>query len=986
MKKTLLLGAMLCLNVLAFGQKVDSSTDSFFKDYVSRIWTSEDGIPGNTITDIFQDKNGYILFGNYGGLTRFDGVKFVTLNKLYDEKYEFFTARSIMQDSAENLWVGSNDEGIICLKKDGDVVSFTMENGLSNNSVRAIQEDKNGNIWVGTASGISCISSDFQIITLKGFEKIPQENRFIVSQLYCDTAGRMWIVTRGEKGLFKYEDGKFSVYEGIKCIKNPIVTAMTQDANDDYWFGVAPYYAVKVSGEKETLHDIGSGVQKGTIVSSIFQDSKKNIWFGLDNGITIYHDGTYSYYDKTNGLADESVVKIIEDHEGNIWIATDRSGIQKLSFGKFQTTNTPTTINAIAQDTFRDVIWMAGDNGLYCYKDRVRIENKITDYCKNIRIRHVGLTKDGALLVSCYEKYGQLKFNLDGTIQNWTKKDGIAGDRIRVALEISNGDIYIGTTTGLSIIKKDTGKIKNITKSNLLENDYIMCIYEDEEKNIWLGTDGGGVSILKDEQIVKTITKENKLAGNVVFKILGLREGEIWICTGTGVSRVKGDDIFTFNATNGFGSDGIFQLISDFSGRVWGLSNRGIFYVKSDDLDKVMEGKKSVVNTKYYNRQDGITSGGVTSTSLSMKDNIGRIWFTLIDGFTIFDPVRNATKTHAPDIKIEEVIVDSEKYDVSKGKIILPPNTKRVVINYTGISFVSSEQILFKTKLEGFEKDYTEWTNMRSSTFTNLKPGEYTFYVMAESGDEVEALEPAVLTIVKTPYLWQRTWFKLLMIVVIAGIICLVIYVKIKRLQKEKEMIEKFSIEVIQALVSTIDAKDKYTEGHSKRVANYSVMLAKALGLKPEECKEVYFSALLHDIGKIGIPDEIINKKGHLTEDEYEKVKQHPVIGSKILKSISIMNNISVGARGHHERFDGSGYPDKKAGDEIPLTARIVGVADAYDAMTSNRSYRTIMPQKKVREEIEKNKGLQFDPVVADKMIEIIDKDDEYDLHEKTIR
>lgn len=985
MKKTLLIAAILTLGFSAFCQKNETFTDTFFKDYVSRTWTSEDGIPGNTITDILQDKNGYILFGNYGGLTRFDGVKFVTLNKLYDERYEFFSARSIMEDNKGNLWIGSNDEGIFCLKNDGTVVSFTVNNGLANNSVRAICQDKNGNIWVGTASGISCISEDFEIISLKGFDSIPQDNRFIVSQFYCDTAGRMWIITRSEKGLFKYEDGKFSVYDGLKSIKNAVITTMAQDSNDDYWFGVAPYYAIKVSGEKETLHDLGDGVQKGTVVNCIFQDSNKNIWFGLDNGITIYHDGTYSYYDKTNGLSDESIVKIIEDHENNIWIATDRSGIQKLSFGKFQTTNIPTTVNAIAQDTFRDLIWIAGDNGLYCYKNGVQVENYITEYCKNIRIRHVSITKSGDLLVSCYEKYGQLKFGLNGEIRNWSKKTGIVGDRVRVAEEISNGDLYIGTTTGLSIVKKN-GQIHNITKGDNLQNDYIMCIYEDDDGNVWIGTDGGGVFILKDEQIIRTITKENNLAGNVVFKIIGLRDNEIWVCTGTGASRVKGDDIFTFNAANGFGSDGIFQLISDFSGRIWGTSNRGIFYVKTEDLDNVISGKRNAVNTKYFNRLDGITSGGVTSTSLSMKDNLGRIWFTLIDGFTIFDPVRNARKNTAPDVKIEEVIVNSEKYDISNGKVVLPPNAKRIMINFTGISFVSSEQLLFKTRLAGFEKDYTDWSNMRIASYTNLKPGTYTFSVLGESGDEVMSFKPAEITIVKTPYLWQRPWFIAIIVITIIGLVVLVIFIKLNRLQKEKERTEKLSIEVIQALVGTIDAKDKYTNGHSKRVANYSVMLAKAIGLKEEECKEVYFSALLHDIGKIGVPDEIINKKSHLTDEEYEIVKEHPVIGSKILKSISIMPNIGIGARGHHERYDGSGYPDSKVGKDIPLAARIVGVADAYDAMTSNRSYRNIMSQEKVREEIVKNKGIQFDPEIADKMIEIIDKDTEYELHEKNIR
>lgn len=978
MKKSFIISLLICASISLFAQ----NKDKFFKDFVSRTWNAEDGIPANSITDIYQDDDGYIFFGTYSGLIRFDGVKFLTLNKLYDKRYNFLSARSIMQDSNGNFWIGSNDEGVICLKTDGDVVCFTVENGLPNNSIRAFCEDSYGNIWIGTASGIACVSQNFEIVELPGFENIPLDNYFIVSQIYCDTAGRIWIVTRRENGLFVYADRKFSAYKGISSIKNPVVTTMTQDYSGAYWFGVAPYYAVKVSPDEEIVHNLGSGSQKGTVVSCIYQDSSNNFWFGLDNGITILQNGKYFYYDKSNGLSDESVVKIIEDKEKNIWIATDRGGVQKLSYGKFQTTSMPTTVNAIAQDDFRKVVWLAGDNGLYCYKDNLFVENEITAYCKNIRIRHVAMTKEGALLVSTYEKLGQLKFNLDGTVQNWTKATGIAGDRVRVAEEMSNGDLYIGTTTGLSIVDGKSGKITNLQKGENLTNDYIMCIFENSDGTVWVGTDGGGVFLLKDRKIIQTFTKEDKLAGNVIFKITKIRNDEIWICTGSGVSRYKNGDIVTFDSSNGFGSDGVFQLISDFSDRLWGTSNHGIFFVKMNDVDDVIAGKKSFLNPKYFNRLDGITSGGVTSTSLSMKDNYGRIWFTLIDGFTIFDPVRNASTSSAPYVKIEDVYVDSEKVETASGKIVIPPEAKRLIINYTGISFISSEQIVFRTKLEGFEDKYTDWTNIRMASYTNLKPGTYTFSVLAQNGDEVLSEEAAKITIIKKPYLWQRPWFVILVIVAI--ILCISLYIRhrFERIRKEKERTEKLFVEVIQALAGTIDAKDKYTNGHSSRVGEYAQMLAAALGEDEQQQKDVYYSALLHDIGKIGIPDTIINKPSKLTDAEFNVIKTHPDIGCQILSSISSMNDISVGARGHHERFDGTGYPDGLKGKDIPLISRIICVADAYDAMTSNRSYRKYLPQDIVREEFVKHSGTQFDPDIAQKMIDIIDADTDYKLHE----
>ena len=159
-------------------------------------------------------------------------------------------------------------------------------------------------------------------------------------------------------------------------------------------------------------------------------------------------------------------------------------------------------------------------------------------------------------------------------------------------------------------------------------------------------------------------------------------------------------------------------------------------------------------------------------------------------------------------------------------------------------------------------------------------------------------------------------------------------------------------------------------------------MIATKMGLSGEELDNAYYYGLLHDIGKIAVPNEIINSPSKLTEDEYSQIKVHPGVGNDILGEIKSRPDLAIGARYHHERYDGTGYPDGKKGEEIPLLARIIAVADSYDAMTSNRSYRNYLSQDKVRKELEDNKGTQFDPEIVDYMIQIIDEDKEYTLHE----
>ena len=199
---------------------------------------------------------------------------------------------------------------------------------------------------------------------------------------------------------------------------------------------------------------------------------------------------------------------------------------------------------------------------------------------------------------------------------------------------------------------------------------------------------------------------------------------------------------------------------------------------------------------------------------------------------------------------------------------------------------------------------------------------------------------------------------------------------------KEKEQRQTLFEQTAEALASAIDAKDKYTHGHSSRVASYSRQIARECGKSEEECEQILFAALLHDVGKIGIADSIINKEGKLTSEEYDAIKLHPVYGYQILSKIGASPYLSIGARYHHERYDGRGYPDGLAGEEIPEIARIIAVADAYDAMSSKRSYRDPLPQQKVREELVKGLGTQFDPVFAKAMIHLIDLDTEYQMQE----
>ncbi len=969
---------LFCLSFSLIAQEITKvKTDqTFLADYVSKKWTTEDGLPGMTVTTVMQDKTGYIWIGTYDGLVRFDGVEFTIFGRSADSKYDFASARSLWQAWDDTMWIGHNDEGATSISPDGTITKYTMASGLPNNKVNAICEDLAHNIWLGTAGGICYITPEREIKTPEGLSEYGQE-KILVSALYCDTAGRIWIATGLQNDLFVYVNNKLERYDGLKSIENPAVRFVTQDDSGAFWFGLAGSYVVRNHNGEETVYDVGHDHHETTAINTIIQDKKGNYWFGMDSGITILHNGAFTYYDKRNGLSDDIVCQIIEDNEGNMWIGFDRGGLQKLSHAKFATVNMESSVNAICEDTMRKLTWLGTDNGVACYKDNQFIENELTRLTSGNRVRHIEMTKDNEILISSYSDAPQICLYPDETIKIWSTEDGIS-QKCRIAIKTSFGDYYVGTTQGLSIIHHKDGHVSTLTRDDGFENHYIMWLYEDDKQQIWAGTNGGGIHILKDEKIIKHYSSnedEGGLAGNVIFKILKNNDA-IWIGTGTGLSKYieETDSFMNITSRNGLGTDSVFQMICDYTQTVWMTTNKGVFSVPYSEIEALAEGKTEKLNVKYYGASDGLITSGVTSTSLSSKDSLGRIWFTLVDGFAIYDPLKSGKKDNCPKAKFQYYTIDDTTYEYKNNTIVVEPDSKRLSIKYTALSYISSENLKFRYMLEGFEDKYSEWTSARTVSYTNLKPGTYKFVVLTQN-DEGVVSEPAELVVTKLPYVWQRGWFWFVAVIVITFLVSFTvnsaIKLRIKKIEAKTEEEHLFNKAIIGAFANCVDGKDTYTNGHSLRVAKYTRMLAERLGEDAQTVDKFYNIALLHDIGKIGIPDAILQKPGKLTDEEFMVMKSHPSRGYEILKDVQIQEDLAAGAHYHHERYDGRGYPDGLAGQNIPWVARIIAVADTFDAMSSTRPYRKRLPEDFIVQEIKNCAGTQFDPRVVEKFLEL---------------
>ena len=414
-----------------------------------------------------------------------------------------------------------------------------------------------------------------------------------------------------------------------------------------------------------------------------------------------------------------------------------------------------------------------------------------------------------------------------------------------------------------------------------------------------------------------------------------------------------------------------------------------------EDIDENFSGIYGWVKGEYV---DGI--GWVPDADYVAKE---REWYVAAKKgrgeAVIVSPYVDA-QTHTVMISVSRMLSDGDSVislDIALNEI--QKHTSHLGIYNSGYGFIvdRSGMVVAHRNIEELGKNYYE--NSEMAGLLNAVSDEHSVFDYVIGGNKCKVFTNTVMDDLRVVLVIESVKLlsavrailirNLILCLVIFGAILIFSVFMMKRLrettkneQRYREQLKQQNSDFVKTIVRIIDAKDRYTNGHSQRVANYSREIARRLGKNAEEQMQIYYAGLLHDVGKIRVPKEVINKPGRLSEDEFKQVKIHTVTGYYILKEIYKEGPILNAARFHHERYDGRGYPMGLSGENIPEVARIVGVADAYDAMASDRSYRKALPQATVRSEIEMGRSGQFDPIIADVMLDMIDDDREYKMRQ----
>lgn len=977
-----------CLFWFCFVRNVLAAEDqrSMFAAYKQTQFNSSNGMLSDEANTIIQTRDGYLWIGSYSGLMRFNGQAFQAMKDVDDRIIS--RVRCLYEDSRNRLWIGTTNDG-----------TYYFENGLihQSESIRAtnqrtITEDKEGRIYIGAAEGVA-VYDERQANPVLWVDDQRLKNHMTVS-LAADLKGRIWGVTY-DGDVFVLEKTKVAGYFPKRGFKGQSPKHIFCDKGGTLYLATSGNTVLRIEGHVETgtkaesLKFSGFSTEEIESHNSLYVDHEGKLMVCANNGFGFF-DKNMMFHEAKGGLFDSSIEQIVQDYHGNYWLASSRSGVLNIASSRF------TDVSGMAmapQDVYNAVInyhdelYMGADNGLYVMDSQKKlVNNPLTELLKGIRIRYFAKDKQDNLWVAAYNKFGLIRYK-DGQWQNWTSKEGLPSSKVRSLLACRNGDVAVGTGNGL-VLMRDNDIYRTFSRSTHpdMANGVILCLCEDPDGNLYAGSDGDGIYKIKPDGTVRALrlAKNGDRIGSVLSMEWDKKRNGIWISNGNYVYFMQGEDVIKIN-TGKLNSVNLFKVVP-YGDRIWLYSSQMIQSMAAAELlDSAVE-KNERMPSYRSTRYDNTLNSSLTVNACHYYDpDKQKVYLACsrnvlaldiqekTNNYVIPYPVIDSIQIHMPD--------GSAAYYPTNREIEIPQDFTQLDVRFSIISLINSQSELYYY-LEGYNKKpiRNEGGNTHITRYSTLPGGNYVFHVISRNRNDPNKVQETTIKLHKKKRLWEEKWAQfvavLLLIILVGGIVYLIMKnraaKKLAEAEAKRKLEEDFTERTILTITNTIDAKDEYTNGHSRRVAQYALEIGKMEGLGVQEQRELYYAGLLHDIGKIAIPDKILKGTTKLTDEEYATIKSHTSRGADILAEMK-NQKLADGAHYHHERYDGKGYPDHLCGEEIPMYGRMIAVGDVVDAMNSKRTYKESIDMSVVIEELKRCAGTQLDPKYAADMVKILE-------------
>lgn len=950
-------------------------SENDYNTYMQSTYGNQEGLLAGEANDITQTKDGRLWIGTYAGLYKYDGVKF----KLFQDIESVKNVNTLFADEEGRLWVGTNDSGVSILINEHVMNVIDDTNGLPSSVVKCITCDSNGNYYIGTTDGIAVISLSGGVKVVKQLKQIKN-----AITLVADKKGNVVAIT-DDGSIFWIQEGEV-VSSPIDSMPEHFYTAAYFASDGRLFFGTATSQMLIYNMDSETPVLEHKYECKGIkYINTFYETERGELFICSDTGVAlICKNGRYEKIN-TNHFT-SSIDDMVVDYQGNLWFTSSRLGLLKLTKSSFINIFSELGIEESVTNTTEhyDGHLMCGtDNGLVVIDEKEQKEcrnNPLSKLLKNVRVRCLKVDSSNDLWIATTDKgvyQVHKKADHEYDITNYSEKEGMPGNRFRNIIETQDGAIVTAGDLGVAYIRH--GKVEDVlTEGDGLVNVKSLCLLE-HNGTVYVGSDGGGISEIVNGRVVSRLGKEDGLSSDVILRMVydEVTKG-IFIVTSNSLCYMSMDG--KIKTLKHFPYSNNFDIIMGDNGSCWILSSAGIYVA---DVKSLVEDKTEdyfLLNTRRGLRES------ITANAWSCYD--GGILHLCCDSGAVkvnMDEYEETSKSYR--MIVDHATVDGNKCAINRIDPLHISSKSNCIDFEPEILNYSMDDPYVSYYMEGYDAEpkIVRLSELEPISYSNLRPGAYVFTVSVLDHIGGNVVETGSYHIVKEKEMYQNWWFKLYMVVVAALVIIWITWF-ITRTQTQKTVIQQrleleyakkqlqMGNEMIISIARTVDAKDSNTSEHSYRVSQYSVAIAKRCGYTREQCENLRQMALLHDIGKIGIPDAILNKPDKLTDEEYEIMKTHVLRGGEILKDFTMIENVNVGALYHHERYDGKGYCHGLKGEEIPLDARIIGIADAFDAMTANRVYRKQLNLDFVLAELKRCSGTQFDPDLVEIMLTLIEE------------
>ena len=976
---------LFLLSALPAAQKAFAGTKDY-NSFVRTLYNKENGLLSGKANDIASTNDGVLWIGSYEGLYRYNGQEFRLMTDLDSVK----SVRCLYVDDEGRLFVGTNESGLSIIINESIANMLDEQKGLPSDSVRCITRCSDGYYYIGTAEALAVvtIADGLRVVKLinevQGAIRICSDEKDHIAAV--TSSGRLYII-RDSKILWQssLQNERFT---SVKFSDEGLLYASTEN-NFVKCF--------EISDPEEQEDDSGKAVFSIKEIQKVFCAGSRHInslafydgvlFVTSDSGVGYIEDDIFNQVETAS--FNNSIDNMLEDYQGNLWFTSSRLGLFKMckssfSDAYFSAGLSEAVVNSTAR--FKGNLYFATDNGLKAVdaKSGRELKNELTRALSNVRIRCLTTASDGSMWI-CTKSRGLVHVRKDESLAYIGQ-----GHHFRVCIELSDGTFAAGSGDGIAFVKNE--KITSwIGEEDGLENAIILSVSQNVDGSLLAGTDGGGIAVCKKTDgnwhLSSIIKKKNGLTSNIVLRTVndyenGRPNGNVFAVTSNSICYMYFSDsqLIYIKPLTCFPFSNNYDLILYKGENIFVLSSVGIFVVNRDQLLH-----RPKIDYELLDLKKGLR-GSLTANSWNLLEANGDLYLSCDIGSSRLNLDNYAKSGLSYRMQLKSVIIDSKRHILQKDiPFVIPADAETVeivpeIVNY---SIYNPYVSLY---FEGIDESPLVMlqSELSSISYTNIKPGSYRFHISVLDSKGRRSVEETTYTIVKKFNLHDNWWFRLYAM----GVIILVVIwftwfatfsIQQRRMEKQQREIEavkrqvQMGNETIFAIANSVEARDKSTGRHSYRVAEYSVMIAQELGFNEEQQEQIRKTGLLHDIGKIGVPDNILNKTTKLTDEEYEIIKRHTIIGSEILKGLTLISRFDEGAKYHHERYDGSGYPFGLKGEEIPLNARIIGIADAFDAMTANRIYRKRLDMEVVKDELRHWSGSQFDPGLVDVMLDLIE-------------